>query len=526
MWTPPIALSPEEQQIAVRTRKTRKFFVLLRERRHELLDAAFHNTLAAPSSLEPGGQAPVEAGVLALATLVQVYGNVGDQEAVERTVMDKRWQMVWDCIDTEPPPFSQSTLCNFRMRLRQHTLDQTLLDRPVALAEQTGGFGAHPLRAALDSTPLCGAGRVEDTLHLLGHALRKAVGCVAEQQAMSTAVRMEEAGRVLVGQSSLKAALDLDGGAPRARERARGVVLEEVARWHGWLAQQCLATPGPPLQEILDTISQMVAQDPEPDPEGGPGGRRIKKHGAPARRIAIADQELRHGRQSRSTTFHGFKAPFLLDLDSTVTRAVVVCPAHAAEHEAVELRAAELEKAPGWLQLAIDLGSMARPRMAQWAAQGGSIIARPWSQVGPRFTKNDCPWDFASRQVVGPHGQTVPMVLGKDAQFPARACDPCPLRVQCTTAKLGHGRTLTIRAAEPFQHPLRTKLRTKRGRAALRKRTAVEQAISHQLAHQGRRARDKGVRKHQLNGRRPAAVSNLQVAARYDEERRLASCRS
>jgi transposase-like protein DUF772 len=110
-------LSPEEQKMAVRTRKTRKFFVFLRERRHEWLDAAFQNTLATTDSPEPGGNAPVEAGVLALATRLQAYGNVGDQEAVERTVMDKRWQLVLDCLDTEPPPFSHSTLFNFRMRL-------------------------------------------------------------------------------------------------------------------------------------------------------------------------------------------------------------------------------------------------------------------------------------------------------------------------------------------------------------------------------------------------------------------------
>jgi hypothetical protein len=31
--------------------------------------------------------------------------------------MDKRWQMVLDCLGAEQPPFSQSTLFNFRMRL-------------------------------------------------------------------------------------------------------------------------------------------------------------------------------------------------------------------------------------------------------------------------------------------------------------------------------------------------------------------------------------------------------------------------
>ena len=34
MWNPPIALSPEEQKIAARTQKARKFFVFLRTIRH------------------------------------------------------------------------------------------------------------------------------------------------------------------------------------------------------------------------------------------------------------------------------------------------------------------------------------------------------------------------------------------------------------------------------------------------------------------------------------------------------------
>ena len=46
MWNPPIALTLEEQKIVARTRKTRKFFVLLREHRHELLDADLQHILA------------------------------------------------------------------------------------------------------------------------------------------------------------------------------------------------------------------------------------------------------------------------------------------------------------------------------------------------------------------------------------------------------------------------------------------------------------------------------------------------
>src|SRR5499426_4292014 len=282
MWRPPIALTPEEQKIAARTRKTRKFFVFLRAHRHALLDADFQETLAQSYRAEPGGQAPVEAGLLALATLLQAYGHVGDRDAVELTVRDKRWQMVLDCLGAEQPPFSQGTLFNFRMRLIAHNLDKTLLDRTVALAETTGGFGARQLRAALDSTPLFGAGRVEDPLNLLGHALRKAVGLAARALGMSAEAILAEADLVLVGHSSLKAALDLDWGQPQASAQALRLVLAEVARWQTWLEQQQrLSAQEPPMQEVLETIAQIVAQDTEPDPDGGPGARRLKKHVAP-----------------------------------------------------------------------------------------------------------------------------------------------------------------------------------------------------------------------------------------------------
>jgi hypothetical protein len=224
-----------------------------------------------------------------------------------------------------------------------------------------------------------------------------------------------------------------------------------------------------------------------------------------------------------SETLNGFKEHFTVDLDSKVIREVVVRPANEPEHEAVELLAAELEQAPGLLQLDIDLGDMASPRIAQWAAQGGYIIARPWPQVGPLFTKHDCTLDFAGMQVTCPGGQSVPMVLGKPAQFPAAACDECAWRTQGTKATHGQGSSLSIREDEPFQQKLRTKRKTQRGRASRRKRTAVEHAMAHQLAPQGRRARYKGVRKNQFDGRRHAAVSNLQIAAHYEEEHRLAS---
>jgi len=48
-----------------------------------------------------------------------------------------------------------------------------------------------------------------------------------------------------------------------------------------------------------------------------------------------------------------------------------------------------------------------QPQDAQWAEQGVYIIARPWPQVGPLFTKPAFTLDFAEMQVTCPGAQTV-----------------------------------------------------------------------------------------------------------------------
>jgi DDE family transposase len=366
-------------------------------------------------------------------------------------------------------------------------------------------------------------GRLADTLNLLGPALRKAVGLAAAALGRSAAARIAEADLALVGPSRLTAALALDGGEPTARARAWGLGLEEVERWQrGLEPQACLAGHEPPRQEGMATFAQSIAPATAPAPKGSPGGRCITPRVAPDRRLSLEDQDRRHGRKSSAKPFNGFTEPWRVDLESTVTREVVVRPAHEPEHEVGEGLAEALEKRPGLLPLDIAF-DLARPRIAQWAAPGVHVMARPWPPGGHRCTKYDVRLDFVPGMVACPGGVTGPMVLGRSVEFPASACDACLIRTQCPHAQLGPGRSLQIRADEPCPQKLRAQSSTKRGRACLRQRTAVEHAISHQFAPQGRRARDKGLRKHPCDGRRQAAGSNLQVAARSAEERSLAS---
>ena len=166
-WQPPIELSVTEQAIIKRIRRA-KLFVFLRQHRHEVFDEAFQQELAILYRESQRGQPPVPPALLALATILQAYTGVSDDEVVEASTMDRRWQLVLDCVDTEKPPFSKGTLIAFRKRLIEANIDQRLIERTIEVARKTGAFGGGSLCAALDRSPLWRANHVEDTYNLLG----------------------------------------------------------------------------------------------------------------------------------------------------------------------------------------------------------------------------------------------------------------------------------------------------------------------------------------------------------------------
>ena len=519
-WCPSRKMTPQEKALMARLTRHRKLLGFLREHRDELFDDAFLDDLSAMYRQSGAGKEPICPGLMAMAMLLQGYEKVSDKEAVERTVIDLRWQMVLDCLGATDAAFSQGAFQDFRQRMIRNNLDQRLLERTVELARTTGAFDFRKmpksLRVAMDSMPLEGAGRVEDTINLLAHAGRKVVLCAAKILDWTTERVCQEAGAPLLAASSVKAALDRTWGNPSDRNEAVNQLIDELTALDDWLKQHLPdAVKGPPLKEHLETVQNLIVQDLEPDPSGN-GTLQIRQGVAVDRQVSIEDKEMRHGRKSKSKKFNGYKRHIALDLDTRLILACAVAAANRPEEESAADLARDLqflEKAISSLN--IDRAYVNAAIVDEVANDNGEINCRPWMpRNGKFFSKAHFQINIRDRTITCPAGQTEPLQFGSTVEFDPEHCDPCPRRAECTDTSPGHGRTIAIAENEARQKRLQKLVKTPSGRKKLRERVAVEHSLAHAGRRQGKRARYRGVRSNLWDWRRAAAITNLETIDR------------
>lgn len=507
LWQPPVDPSPSEQTI-LRLIKRAKLFVFLRQHRHQLFDAAFQRELGTLYKDSTLGHPPVPPAQLALATILQAYTGVSDDEVIEATVMDRRWQLVLDCLDVEHAPFSKGALFAFRQRLMESAFDRRLIERTVELAAETKAVGSRQLRAALDSSPLWGAGRVEDTYNLLGHALRKALGVIARQRGRGLAEIAGEAGVPLLdGTRSLKAALDCDWDDPVARTAALGQVLATLTAVEGSLARQAAPDEARDAVAVAQTVRD---QDVETTPENVV---QLRRGVAKGRRISVEDSEMRHGRKSRSHLFDGYKRHILRDLDSGLVRAVGITAANAPEASVTEDLLADLGRQDVELrEIHLDRGYLASD-LVRDRPQDLAIYCKAWPvRNGDRYPKTAFVLNWDAGTIRCPNQVSIPFQPGMTVRFPEEQCQICPLQDRCTTSS--SGRSVHIHPDERLLQELRQRQLTPQGRAKLRERAPVEHALAHIGHWQGHRARYRGARKNLFDLRRCAVVHNLHATQR------------
>lgn len=506
-WSPP-RNSSRERKVAAGLRRSSRFYKFLWEIRDELFEDGFEDQLL--ESYRPRGQDPCPPALLAMVCLLQRYDGLSDVDAVDAAENDRRWQLVLNTLGRNEAPFGQGTLVRFRMRMIAHDLDKKLVDRTVELAKKSGGFGWKNLRVALDSSPLHGAGRVEDTWNLIGRAMSKVVHAVSLALGVDESDVIQRAGLTVLGADSVKAALDLDWDDGKAQSDALNLLLGDVSTLETWVAKETQKTAAPaPVTEALDLLRKVVAQDTEPDPPKR-GRRRIKQGVPPDRIVSISDPEMRHGRKSRTKLFHGYKRHVAV-VDRLIV-ATAVEPANVREHEPTS-RLLEKVREHGTIgTLDIDRGYLASAAVEELHRAGATVNSRAW-QVSNRglYTKADFKIDLEQGVVRCPGRKTASITRGGQVFFREQDCESCKKKSRCTTSTK---RSLTIHSAEDLLVKLRNDKAAPEGRRELRKRVVVEHRLARVGAMQGTKARYRGVRKNELDLNRTAAVANLFEVAR------------
>ena len=382
-WDPPVARSEREERLLKLAGKSRKLLVFLRERRHEIFDAGFQAELESMYRGTDQGEEPQPPALMSVALLLQGYLQVSDAEAVRLSATDLCWRLVLGTLNRrgDEPAFSQGGLQQFRDRMIRHDMDRRLLERTIEVAKTSRAFDwrklPKTLRVAVDSRPLAGAGRVEDTINLLGHAGRKIAECVAIWLETTFEEVCRQAGAPLLLGTSIKAALDIDWNDADAKQEALTRLCMQLDRLSAWVTKRRPEEiEDAPLNRYIEALAQVKAQDVEPAPQGGV---RLRQGVAEDRRISIEDAEMRHGRKSKSKRFDGYKQHVSTDLETDLVLACAVTPANRPEEEATPALAADMAHlgiVPDELQ--IDRAYLNSDLSEQVIERGGTVVCKPW----------------------------------------------------------------------------------------------------------------------------------------------------
>ena len=521
-WNADVELSEQEIRL-LKLSKKQKLWSFFRLQRHQILSEDIRKDLQGMYLVSEVGRPASCPERLFLALLLQAAFNVADHEVVALSAVDQRWQMVLDCLGESEPAFSQGSVFKFRERIREHGLMARLLSNTVAIARESKGFGHKRLRTLFDSSPLFGAGRVEDTFNLLGRAIAQLVEVSSDESGQEASEIAAQLDITVFGSSSVKQSLDIDWRLPESRLDALNSLVDQFRRIEDWLENTFGAQKleKPPLSTHLDTVRKILDENTEPDPTSSGDKRKARirpRIGAPDRTISLSDKEMRHGRKSKSKGFSGYKRHVAVDADvSGLICSVKILRGNSSEHEGAEPLLQSLTESSFQIQeLHIDRGYL--PALAVRALHDNNctVISKPPTPVkGERYDKSDFLVDFSQKTITCPAGQTMPIALGKkSSRYPKKTCQNCAQKSSCISEGNKYGKVIRLHSQEKWYREMSAELSTSIGRKKRRERIPVEHALARVGAIQGKRARYRGLEKNQFDLERVAVINNFYVLER------------
>lgn len=387
------------------------------------------------------GRPSVPPVLLSKVLLLMFHDNVSDRQAEERARYDLRWKSALG-LGIDEVGFDSTALCRFRARMVLHKKERQFFERTVKAAKEYGLIRAE-VAEVIDSTPVLGAGAVQDTYSLLRSAIRKVLKVVRPR---------EETYQHLLEQLKRKdydelGKPDINWEDPQAQRELLNEFVQDARTVLRETEHLLLQAGEKAARELLAAVT-------EQDIEEQPGGTVTLKDGvAKDRVISTTDPEMRHGRKSSKGRFDGHKAHIMENIEAEIITGVAVTAANVPDAEPLpEMLEQQSEAGITATEVMGDTAYGSGDTRAEMVERGVKLTAPVPPEVkGEFFPKSAFEIDLQARTCRCPAGHRAKL---KGHRKPWKAgsfefgalCRECPLRAQCTKSKTG--RTVVIHRHE------------------------------------------------------------------------------
>lgn len=428
------------------------------------------------------GRPSVPPALLSKVLLLMFHENVSDRQAEERARYDLRWKAALG-LGIDEVGFDATSLCRFRARLVLNEKERLFFEKTVKAAKEYGLISAE-VAEVIDSTPVLGAGAVQDTYNLLRSAIRKMLKVAR--------TRPETAQRLLAllkrNDYDEKSKPEIDWDDPEAQQSLLNELVQD--------ARSILKETEPlELDAAEKAARELLAAVAEQDIDEQPDGTVTLKDGvARDRVISTTDPEMRHGRKSSKGRFDGHKAHIMEDPEAEIITGVAVTAANVADAEPLpEMLDQQQEAGIKVTQVTGDTAYGSGHTRADMVERDVKLVAPVPPEVkGEFFPKSAFQIDLQAQMCRCPAGHEVKMTgLRKEGQAGSfhfgDLCQDCPLRAQCTKSK--NGRSVMVHRHEALLQKGRAEQQTTTFKAEYRRRPIVERKIAELVRHGMRQAR-------------------------------------
>ena len=474
---------------------------------------------------EGRGRPSIPPSTLAKILLLAYRCGLSDRQAMEAVRFDLRWKVAL-CLPLDHEGFHPTSLVKFRARLLLYGKERVVFERSLELASELGLISGQ-VEQILDSTPMLGAAAVQDTATLVRCAVRKLLDAVklADSQAAKR----------------LRCGLRFDYSRPRVKPTgdwqdrdARMGLLAEVARDAERALraveadEPLMAAPG--IAEAASVLREIIGQEFEvagddvPRVRAGRRGRQI---------LSAHDPEMRHGRQTSSRRFTGYKLHAAAATEAPILTAISLSAGN--EHDGHQAGAL-VDQQPEQRRPKRVIGDTAygNVEVREELEQRSISVLAPVHSSSPKdgsIAKEEFVIDLATDTVTCPRGKTAPIYKSRPrrpsaklrpsrpkstgdrvARFARTDCEPCPLRPRCAP---GGQRDIRISRREDLRQAALRALSDPAKRDHLKRtRPRIERLLGLIVyRYRGRKSRYLGKRKSTLQAAWTAVLVNLHPIA-------------